>query len=330
MKSFTTRVLVLALVGLIAAGGVAFGEDDHHTHIDMTYRHVIDLTKGLTDKDAYTMDHINGLLRFHGDVNEHQSYQLRFVVADAAVGFGAVTARGDFTTDILGTLGIESDVSAKIRLGNINIDNSGHGIVTRKEWENIAFERIYGGSLALIIGSGPVELTVAALHDFSESMVNASYSEGLISIGGFLAPDSSDIGVGAEVALGEQLGIPALDVGFELEIDGSDSKMNWGAGLNAQPVNNIRVGVAGITDSSDLAYVGADVELFVGATGPLPDFHVLADLKYDIRSSTAADKALDALGIDVDFGAFEIGIDLRSGGADVQNAYINWKFATTI
>ena len=46
-------------------------------------------------------------------------------------------------------------------------------------------------------------------------------------------------------------------------------------------------------------------------------------MKYDIATTDTA-KSLNGLGIDLDFGAFDAGIDLRSSGADVQNAYFSY------
>ena len=316
MKRFTTRVLILALVGLLAAGGVAFGSETDPA-IGMTYKDTIDLTKALNETSSYTADFPNLSLKWSGAIDDNHSFEAKLSIADTESGAGAVTGQGHFVVDLIGALGIDAPVGASLVMGNKELSDFGHGKVTSHGYENVAEHKINGGTLGLLItADGGISIGLDTIHNFSQTLVKLGVVADPISLGGFLSVDSSDIGFGAEAALDEFVGLP-LDLGVEVEIDGTDSTLDYGVGV-AVDLTAAALGVSVSTSDGTLTYVGADVSL------PLDIVTVKADLKYDIETSDTA-KSLNGLGIDLDFGAFDAGIDLRSAGADVQNAYFSYK-----
>jgi len=315
MKRFTTRVLILALVGLLAAGGVAFGSETDPA-IGMTYKDTIDLTKDLTETSSYTADFPNLSLKWSGAIDDNHSFEAKLSIADTESGAGAVTGQGHFVVDLIGALGIDAPVGASLVMGNKELSDFGHGKVTSHGYENVAEHKINGGTLGLLItADGGISIGLDTIHNFSQTLVKLGVVADPVSLGGFLSVDSSDIGFGAEAALDEFVGLP-LDLGVEVEIDGTDSTLDYGVGV-AVDLTAAALGVSVSTSDGTLTYVGADVSL------PLDIVTVKADVKYDIATTDTA-KALNGLGIDLDFGAFDAGIDLRSAGADVQNAYFSY------
>jgi hypothetical protein len=315
MKRFTTRVLILALVGLLAAGGVAFGSETDPA-IGMTYKDTIDLTKALTETSSYTADFPNLSLTWSGAIDDNHTFEAKLSIADTESGAGAVTGQGHFVVDLIGALGIDAPVGASLVMGNKELSDFGHGKVTSHGYENVAEHKINGGTLGLLItADGGISIGLDTIHNFSKTLVKLGVVADPISLGGFLSVDSSDIGFGAEAALDEFVGLP-LDLGVEVEIDGGDSTLDYGVGV-AVDLTAAALGVSVSTSGGTLTYVGADVNL------PLDIVTVKADVKYDIATTDTA-KALNGLGIDLDFGAFDAGIDLRSAGADVQNAYFSY------
>jgi hypothetical protein len=319
MKRLTTRVLILALVGFLAAGGVAFGSETDPA-IELSAKTTIDLTKALTEASTHTYAGPGLSLKWAGASSDHSTFEAKLSVANTASGAGAVTGQGHFVVDLIGALGIDAPVGATLKLGNAGFGDLGYGKVTSQGLENVSANEVAGGTIGLTITADPgVTIGFGTVADFSASQLHAGIVADPISIGGFLALDSNDIGVGAHAALDEFVGLP-LSVGFEVEIDGGDSTLDYGVGLKAD-VTAAAIGVSVNTDAGTLTYVGADISL------PLDIVTVKADLKFDIATSDST-KSVNGLGIDFDFGAFDVGIDLRSAAADVQNLYL--KYTTSL
>ena len=176
-------------------------------------------------------------------------------------------------------------------MGNKELSDFGHGKVTSHGYENVAEHKINGGTLGLLItADGGISIGLDTIHNFSQTLVKLGVVADPISLGGFLSVDSSDIGFGAEAALDEFVGLP-LDLGVEVEIDGTDSTLDYGVGV-AVDLTAAALGVSVSTSDGTLTYVGADVSL------PLDIVTVKADVKYDIATTDTA-KALNGLGIDL-------------------------------